>query len=384
MSTTLKVELCVMLAVAVEIAAAKWVVASSGGGAGRIRRKVLSQETAVARFEALVLEVVEARRRLGVGEGARVVVAYEAGQEGFWLVRALRDRGIEAEVIDPVSLQVDRRRRRAKTDRLDAEALVQGLLRWMGGDDRALRMVRVASVDDEDNREWQRERDRLMGEQRGCVDRIVKKLRTQGVWIALDQNVRQRLRDGTLCRFDGQPLAPMLQAALVIELDRAEAAQAKLKQIERKQAELSPPALERIDRLTQLRGIGPVGARQLALRLFWRSFGNRRQVGSCTGLVGMPYDSGTMRKDQGISKAGDPRLRAVLIELGWMWLRHQPDSAIAQWFAKRTQGQSKRGKRGKRIMIVAVARRLVIALWRYLAYGEVPQGAKFKQATAAA
>jgi transposase len=241
-------------------------------------------------------------------------------------------------------------------------------------------MVRVPSVADEDNREWQRERDRLMGEQRACVDRIVKKLRTQGVWIKLDRRERQQLRDGTLRGLNGQPLEPILRAALVIELDRAEAAQATLKEWERRQAELTPAATERIGQLTQLRGIGVVGARQMALRLFWRTFDNRRQLGSCTGLVGMPYDSGTMRQDQGISKMGDPRLRAVLIELAWMWLRYQPDSAITQWFAKRTQGQ---GKRGKRIMIVAVARRLVIALWRYLAHGQMPQGARFKQATAA-
>jgi transposase len=249
----------------------------------------------------------------------------------------------------------------------------------MGGDGLALRMVRVPSAADEDNREWQRERDRLMGEHRACADRIVKKLRTQGIWIKLDRRERQQLREGTLRRQDGEPLAPMLQAALMVELDRVEAMQAKLKEWESRQAELSPPATERVDRLTQLCGIGVVGARQLALRLFWRTFGNRRQVGSCTGLVGMPYDSGTMRQDQGISKMGDPRLRAVLIELAWMWLRYQPDSAITQWFAKRTQGQS---KRGKRIMIVAVARRLAIALWRYLVHGEMPQGAKFK-ATAA-
>lgn len=375
MSTTLKVELCVKLAVCVEIAAAKWVVASYSGGAGRIRRKVLSEDGSELRFEALVQEVAQARGKLGVGQDAPVVVAYEAGQEGFWLVRALRARGIPAEVIDPVSLQVDRRARRAKTDRLDAEALVLALWRWMRGEDRALRMVRVPSVADEDNREWQRERERLMGEQRGCVDRIVKKLRTQGVWTGLDRQVRQRLREGTLRRHDGELLAPMLQAALVIELDRAEAAQARRKEWERKQAELSSPALGRIDQLAQLRGVGPVSARQLVLLLFWRIFENRRQVGACTGLVGMPYDSGTMRQDQGISKAGDPKLRSVLVELAWMWLRYQPDSAIAQWFAQRSQGG---GKRGKRILIVAVARRLAIAFWRYLAHGQIPQGAQLK------
>ncbi len=380
MSTTLRVELCVMLAVAVEIAAAKWVVASCGGGAGRIRRKVLSEESASARFEALVQEVVEARRRLGVGEGARVVVAYEAGQEGFWLVRALRDRGIEAEVIDPVSLQVDRRRRRAKTDRLDAEALSLALFRWMGGDNRALRMVRVASVADEDNREWQRERDRLMSEQRACVDRIRKKLRTQGVWIALDQRERRNLREGKLCRFDGEPLAPMLQTRAADRTgssgNGAGEGQGTRTAAGRVVARCSrthrPADAIARDRFGERTAVG-------AAWLFWRTFDNRRQVGSCTGLVGMPYDSGTMRQDQGISKIGDPRLRGLLVELAWMWLRHQPDSAIAQWFLKRTQGD---GKRGKRIMIVAVARRLVIALWRYLTHGEMPQGARLKPALA--
>lgn len=374
MSTILN-QVCVMLAVVVEIAAAKWVVGSHGGGAGNVRRKVLSQETAAMRFEALLEEVARACVHFGAGEGTRVVVAYEAGQEGFWLLRALRDRGIAAEMIDPVSLQIDRRARRAKTDRLDAEALARALWRWMSGDRDALRMVRMPSVDDEDNREWQRERDRLVSEQRGCLDRVRKKLRTQGIWIALDRPQRQQLRDDELRRFDGAPLAPMLRTALVMELDRAEAARSKLAQLEEQLVGLSAVAIERIQRLTQLRGIGPVGARLLALLLFWRKFDNRRQVGSCTGLVGMPYDSGEMRQDQGISKVGDPRLRALLIELSWLWLRYQPDSAIAQWFARRTQGQ---GKRGKRVMIVGVARKLAIALWRYLEHAEMPAGARFK------
>jgi transposase len=380
MSTTLN-QVCQMLAVVVEISAARWVVASYSGGAGNARRKNLSEDTAAGRFEALVSEVVEARRRFDVSEAARVVVAYEAGQEGFWLLRALRARGIDAVLIDPVSLQVDRRARRAKTDRLDAEALVRALWRWMSGDHRALRMVRMPSVADEDNREWQRERDRLMGEQRGCLDRVRKKLRTQGIWIVLDRRQRQQLREGELRGFDNAPLAPMLRAALVMELDRAEAAKAKLVELEEKLAALSPTAAERIARLTQLRGVGPVGARLLALLLFWRRFDNRRQVGACTGLVGMPYDSGTMRQDQGISKIGDPKLRAVLIELAWLWLRYQPDSAIARWFALRTQGQ---GKRGKRVMIVAVARKLAIALWRYLEHAEVPPGAQLKRSPATA
>jgi transposase len=372
MSTTLR-RVCLMV-MAIEIASAKWVVASTGGGERKIRRKVLSQEGIRERFEALREEVIEARRKLGLPEDARVVVGYEAGHEGFWLYRALREAGIAAEVIDPVSLQVDRRARRAKTDRLDAEALTMALWRYVNGEALALRMVRVPSESAEDAREWQRERDRLQGERRACSDRIVKKLRTQGLW-ELPKSWRSDLREGRLRTFAGNPLGGTLQHAMSVELDRLELVERKLKEIEAKAKELCPVSAQRIAALQGLRGIGSAGARALSLQLFWRDFNNRREVGACVGMVGTPYDSGTLRQDQGISKAGDPRLRALLVELSWLWLRLQPNSAITQWFHARTQGA---GKRGRRIMIVAVARKLAIALWRYLKHGEVPQGATMK------
>jgi transposase len=376
MSTTPE-SVCQMV-VAIEIASAKWVVASTRSGHSKVRRKSLTQETADLRFAALLSEVSEARARLDVPESAPLLVAYEAGQEGFWLVRALRDRGIAAEVIDPVSLQVDRRWRRAKTDRLDAEALAAGLLRYACGDHRALRMVRIPSVAAEDSREWQRERDRLAHEQRSCRDRIRKKLRTQGIWLP-KKGWDKALRAGELRTFAGEPLGPQLQAALLIELDRMEAARARIKALEAQLEQLDPATAERIEGLRRLGGIGEVSARALAMNLYWRDFDNRRQVGACLGLVGTPYDSGTMRQDQGISKAGDPRMRALLVELAWFWLRYQPDSAITTWFANRTQGS---GKRGKRVMIVAVARKLAIALWRYLKFGEIPEGARLKPVAA--
>lgn len=377
MSTTQQT-VCAM-AVVVEIASAKWLVASYAGGHVRARRRSLAQERAQERFEALVEEICTARGRLGVAECARVMVAYEAGQEGFWLVRALREAGMEAEVIDPVSVQVDRRARRAKTDRLDVEALVMALWRYMQGDRKALRMVRVPSEAEEDSREWQRERDRLKREAQGCADRIRKKLRTQGIWV-LPKHWGAALRGGELRTFAGQPLGGQLQQALVMELERLELAQAKLKVLEKTAAELCSAARQRIEALVRLRGIAGCGARALSTLLYWREFDNARQVGACTGLVGVPYDSGTLRQDQGISKAGDPKLRALLVELSWLWLRYQPNSSIAQWFRRRTQGA---GQRSKRVMIVAVARRLAVALWRYLAQGIVPEGARFKAAVAA-
>lgn len=371
MSTTQQV-----MAVAVEISAAKWLVASYGGGQGQARYKSLTQEQPSQRLAALVEEIERARKRLGLSEEARVVVGYEAGQEGFWLARALWRLGIEAEVIDPVSLQVDRRARRAKTDRLDVRGLVMGLWRYLQGEREALRMVRVPSEQEEDSREWQRERDRLKQEVRSCTDRIWKKLRTQGIWER-PKDWKQRLRGGELRRIKDEPLERMLQLTLVMELERLELAQAKLQELEGLVAQLCAPALQRIERLVLLRGVGQVGARALSTQLYWRTFDNGRQVGACVGLVGTPYDSGVMRQDQGISKAGNPKLRALLVELSWLWLRYQPHSAITQWYRRRTQGA---GARGKRVMIVGVARRLAVALWRYLAEGLVPQGAQLKAA----
>jgi transposase len=372
MSTTLTT-VCLMV-MAIEIASAKWVVASTAGGDRKIRRKVLSQEQVEERFAALLVEIAEARRKLGVADDARVVVGYEAGHEGFWLVRALRERGVDTEVIDPVSLQVDRRSKRAKTDRLDAEALTMALWRYVNGDKRALRMLRVPSEEAEDAREWQRERDRLMRERRACSDRIIKKLRTHGIWV-LPKLWRSDLRDGRLRTFAGKPLGCSLQHAMVVELTRLELVERELKELMVKARELDPASAKRVERLQSLRGIGSAGARGLSLLLFWREFDNRREVGACVGVVGTPYDSGTMRQDQGISKAGDPRLRALLVELSWLWLRLQPKSAITEWFHARTQGA---GKRGRRIMIVAVARKLAIALWRYVEHGELPKGATMK------
>jgi transposase len=377
MSTTQHTE-CLMMAVMVEISGANWLVASYAGGQARPRRKSLAQEQPQQRFEALLEEIATARKRLGVAQDARVVVAYEAGQEGFWLVRALRGAGIEAEVIDPVSLPVARRARRAKTDRLDAEALVVALWRYLQGDRQALRMVRVPSEEEEDSREWQRERDRLKQQAQGCADRIRKKLRTHGIWV-LPKHWGVALRGAELRTFAGKPLGHTLQQMLVMELERLELAQAKLQALEKMAAELCAAARQRIDALVQLCGIGRCGARALSTQLYWRTFENGRQVGACVGMVGVPYDSGVLRQDQGISKVGDPKLRALLVELSWLWLRYQPNSAITQWFMRRTQGA---GRRGKRVMIVAVARRLAVALWRYLAQGIVPEGARLKAALA--
>jgi transposase len=198
-----------LMVMAIEISAAKWIVASTESGARKVRRKTLDEEQVGERFEAFLGEIEVARGHLHVWASARLLVAYEAGQEGFWLVRALRARGIDAEVIDPVSLQVDRRARRVKTDRVDAQALVAALYRYASGEVQALRMVRVPSIEAEASREWPRERDRLEGERRGCTDRIMKKLRTQGIW-SVPKTWSADLRNDVLRTFEGEALSPML------------------------------------------------------------------------------------------------------------------------------------------------------------------------------
>lgn len=366
MSTAVVSQAVVLIAVAIEISGAKWLVGSYSGSKKRL--KTLDAKSPATRLETLLSELTTVTEKLGGGHPCRLVVAYEAGHEGFWLQRALASRGLDAQVIDPVSLKVDRRKKRAKTDRLDANALAQSLHAWMLGKADELRMVRVPSEAAEADREWQRERDRLQQERRAIMDRIGKKLRTHSIW-SWD---RKSLRSGTLRDVDGKPLPELLLKMLRIELDRAELLEGQLRDLESYITSLSTMASERIEQLTCFRGIGEVGARGLALNLYWRDFKNRREVGSCTGLVGMPYDSGCMRQDQGISKQGDPQVRALLVELAWLWLRYQPESAITKWFRSRTEGQN---KRHKRIMIVAVARRLAIAWWRYLRDGVVPEGA---------
>jgi transposase len=212
-------------------------------------------------------------------------------------------------------------------------------------------------------------------------DRIRKLLRTVGCWDGVEGKFSKRLEQGEVLCHDGKPLPEPLKARLERECERMALAEKQLETLEESMAkDLPEAATKRIEQLVRLKAIGRVGATRLVLELYWRDFDNRRQVGSCVGLAPQPYDSGESRVDQGISKQGNRRVRALLIEMAWFWLRYQPDSDLAKWFAKRTGGIGP-NKRGKRIAIVAVARRLAIALWRYLKDGEIPAGAGFKAAT---
>jgi transposase len=324
------------------------------------------------------IEDIKVKWRLGAD--CEVVVIYEAGQDGFWIQRALEAAGIRVLVVDAASIPVARQARRAKTDRLDALMLLETLWNWLQGRRGRIRIVHAPKAEAEAQRQLPRDRGELQKEIGQHRDRIRKLLRTAGCWQDLKVDVGHNLAAGHFRTWDDQPLPEPLRERLQREWQRLQLAQAQLETLERTMREQLPePLRDKIAALAQLKGIGWVGAMRLVLELYWRNFHNRRQVGACVGLVAQPYDSGDSRVDQGISKQGNRKVRSLLIELAWMWLKYQPGSALAQWFAKRTAGNAQ-NKRGKRIAIVAVARRLAIALWRYLETAVLPEGAQLKKA----
>jgi len=369
----------VILAVSLELAVGKWKVALHDGRRERPAVHTVAQPQPAARLQA-VLDVIEQQKlKWSLPAGVRIVVSYEAGQDAFWICRALQAHGIECYVIDPASIPVERHRRRAKTDRLDAIKLVINLRAWLRGERDRMHVVHVPSPQDEASRHLMRDRGQLQKEVLQHRDRMRKLLATLGCWDEVNHKAfaGRLARDQVRCH-DGTPLPPELRERLLRECERLALAEQQLAALEKtRQASLPAPARQRSDDLARLKGIGEVGASRLALELFWREFSNRRQVGACVGLVPQPYDSGESQVDQGISKQGNRRVRALLVEMAWTWLRYQPDSALTQWFNQRTQGTGP-NRRARRIAIVAVARRLVIALWRYLTDGVIPEGAQMK------
>jgi len=370
-----------VLAVSLELAGAKWKVALHDGRREKPAVHTISQPQAAARLQAALDLIEQQKEKWLLPADVRLVISYEAGQDGFWIYRTLQAHGIECYVIDPASIPVERRKRRAKTDRLDAIKLVINLRAWLRGERDRMHAVHVPSPQDEASRHLMRDRGQLQKEVLQHCDRMRKLLATLGCWDEVDnKNFAGRLaRDEVKCH-DGAPLPPELRQRLLRECDRLALARQQLATLEKtRQASVPEPARARSDALARLKGIGEVGASRLALELFWREFSNRRQVGACVGLVPQPYDSGESQTDQGISKQGNRRVRALLVEMAWTWLRYQPGSALTQWFNRRTQGTGA-NRRARRIAIVAVARRLAIALWRYLKDGVIPEGAHLKSA----
>ncbi len=366
------------LAVSLELSGKSWKIGLHDGKRDKPAIHTVDDESPAGRLAHAVAVIEEVKRKWGLPEHIGVVVSYEAGQDAFWISRALSRIGYAALVVDPASIPVERHARRAKTDRLDVIKLVNSLRAWLRGERDRMHVITVPAPEAEAQRQLPRERGELQKEIGQHRDRIRKLLRTVGCWDGVTGDFAGRLARGEIKCYDDTVLSPQLTERFTRECERLALAETQLEALEKTLVRQLPAAVgERIANLKRLRGVGEVGAMRLVLELFWRDFDNRRQVGSCVGLVPQPYDSGESRVDQGISKQGNRRVRALLIEMSWFWLRYQPDSAISKWFAYRTQG-SATNKRGKRIAIVAVARRLVIALWRYLENGVVPEGATMK------
>lgn len=372
------------LYLALELSQRGWTLAFTTGR-GQVPRL---RKIAAGALEALAAEIVRARRRFGLPPTAPVVSCYEAGRDGFWVHRALLASGIANAVVDAASIEVNRRPRRAKTDRLDARKLVAMLVRWHEGERRVWHVLHVPSEVDEDRRHLERERQTLITEHTRLVNRLQELLATQGVTLALRGDVRAQL--GTVRRWDGTALPPGLRARLEREWARIETARTALRALvgerHRRLTDPAPapadaPVMAKARRLGQLGAIGETLAWVLATELFgWRAFQNRRQVGGFVGLTPTPFQSGGGPREQGITRNGSRELRALLIELAWLWLRYQPQSALSQWYQRTYGGAS---PRLRRIGIVALARKLLIALWRYVDFDELPAGARLKAAAEA-
>jgi transposase len=327
--------------------------------------------------ERLMAKITAARDRWAKTSGAlpMITLCYEVGYDAFWLARFLKERGIECLVIDPGSLQVSRRGRRVKTDRVDVKTLLRTLIAWCRGERHVWSLVRIPSIDEEDLRRSHRERSRLVRERTAHINRIKGLLFAQGIRGINVKSRYKTLAVDELVTGDGHRLPPRLAAEIAREIQRLTMVQEQIAEIERER-DTAPTTCEATERkrdlLSQLKSIGPAISAFLSREVYYRQFANQRQVGSFLGLTPSPYDSGEEERCQGISRAGSGHARAVMIEAAWLWIKHQPKSALTRWFVERTAGQS---KRVRKIMIVAVARKLAIALWRYVELGLVPQGA---------
>lgn len=311
------------------------------------------------------------------GKPVRIVSCFEAGLDGHWLHRWLTEQGVISYEVDPSSIEVSRRARRAKTDRIDLDKLMRAFLAYLRGEPRVCSMVHVPTVEEEDRKRRTRERERLLKERTAHTNRIKALLFGQGVRDVMPLKPGFVASLAKMRTGDGRELPPQLKEEIVREHERLCLLHKQLLALEAKsQAELrvaAPGSAEaKIVQLVDLKSIGPVGGQQLVNEAFYRPFNNRRQVGSYFGLAGTPYDSGESRREQGISKAGNWRARKLAIELAWLWLRHQPGSELSLWFHQRV-GNMK--GRIRRITIVAMARKLMVALWQYLTNGVVPKGA---------
>jgi len=366
--------------VSMELSRKAWLITSLSPGAG----EKMSRHAVVAGDVAGLFErFAELKRKASARTGGDfpIIVIQEAGLDGFWIHRVLEAEGIESHVVDAASILTSRRRRRAKTDRIDGETLVRTLMAYKRGEPRVCSMARPPSPEEEDHRRICRERKTLVVERVEHVNRIKGLLFAQGVfdYEPLRRNSRSRLE--ALKTGDGRPLPLHLKAQLVRELDRLELLLAQLKAVEAERdallMEAGGEARSPVAMLAQLKGIGPEFAAVLWSEGLFRHFDNRRQLAAYAGLAPTPWKSGSIDHEQGVSGAGNPRLRTTMVQLAWLWLQNQPASALSLWFQERVQ---RAGPRMRKRTLIALARKLLVALWRYASAGVVIEGAVMRAA----
>jgi len=363
------------LSISFELGEGTWKLSfTSGFGEKVVRRSVHGRDR-----EAVLREIAAMKQRLGLAPDCRVVSCYEAGREGFWLHHFLVSHGVENLVVDSSSIEVSRRKRQAKTDRLDGESLLDLLLRHRAGSRKKVwSVVRVPTVEQEDRRHLHRELASAKRDRTRVTNRMKGLLANHGLTLDLKKSVPAQL--SALRQWDGSPLPPGLRSRLFREWERVQFYTDLIACLEAERRELlrqaEDAAIEKVLQLNHLKGIGVNSAWLYVMELFgWRELRNRREVGAILGLTPTPHDSGQSERERGMSKAGNRHVRAIAIEIAWGWLRFQPDSALSKWYQRRFGSGS---KRVRKIGIVALARKLMIELWRFLETGVLPEGATLK------
>jgi transposase len=366
--------------VSLELSRSTWLITSlSPGGREKMSKHSVRSGDVAGLLDQLARLRTKAQAR--TGKTFPIIVIQEAGLDGFWIHRVLEKEGTESHVVDAASILTSRRRRRAKTDRIDGEALLRTLLAYKRGEPRVCAMVKAPTPQEEDRRRLCRERKTLVAERIAHVNRIKGLLFAQGIsdYEPLGRDRRRRLEE--LTTGDGRSLPAHLKAQIGRELDRLELTLQQLKAVEAERDALLEPegdaAPAPVAALAGLRGIGPEFAAVLWFECLFRSFGNRRQLAAYAGLAPTPWQSGSVQHEQGVSKSGNPRLRTTMIQLAWLWLRHQPTSELSLWFKERLK---RNDGRGKKMTIVALARKLLVALWKFASNGVVIEGALQKAA----
>ena len=361
-----------VLFLALELGRKEWKLGFGTGMGKRPRERVVK----AGDVESLAAEIDRARRRFGLKRDGQVVSCYEAGRDGFWIHRFLKSVGVASQGVDSSSIEVKRRRRRRKTDRLDLEALLRLLMRYWGGERKVWSVVRVPSEEAEDARHLHRDLQTLKGDRTRVTNRIRAQLATQGVLeVELKAGFEEFLEE--LVLWNGRPLGTQLNARLKREWSKVQWLTEQIHEVEAQRRALmrtsKDPAVEMVRQLCALRGIGVNSAWLYVMEFFgWREFKNRREVGGLAGLAPTPHQSGDLDQERGIDKAGNRHVRAMAIEIAWGWLRYQPESALTRWFEEKYgHGTSRMRRTG----IVAVARKLLVDLWRYLETGALPEGA---------